>query len=117
MNRSSDWPSADGRNSNRSDMSASLTDGTGITMGRIEGASNINGHSNSNGHLPGGEMMLTSSLNSNGHRNAWLQSGDSWAMPQDRGGLQVPEQVEKLLKQATDVENLCQHYIGWCSFW
>ena len=33
------------------------------------------------------------------------------------GGLQVGEQVDRLLRQATDVENLCQHYIGWCSFW
>ena len=31
--------------------------------------------------------------------------------------LNVPDQVEKLLAQATSVENLCQHYIGWCSFW
>jgi serine/threonine-protein kinase mTOR len=31
--------------------------------------------------------------------------------------LTVPEQVEKLIVQATDLENLCQHYIGWCSFW
>jgi serine/threonine-protein kinase mTOR len=29
----------------------------------------------------------------------------------------VAEQVEKLIKQATNTENLCQHYIGWCSFW
>ena len=33
------------------------------------------------------------------------------------GGLGVSEQVEKLIEQATKVENLCQHYIGWCSFW
>jgi serine/threonine-protein kinase mTOR len=33
------------------------------------------------------------------------------------GGLPVPEQVDRLLRQAMDVENLCQHYIGWCSFW
>lgn len=32
-------------------------------------------------------------------------------------GLDVPDQVEKLIQQATSVENLCQHYIGWCSFW
>jgi FKBP12-rapamycin complex-associated protein len=25
--------------------------------------------------------------------------------------------VDKLIAQATSVENLCQHYIGWCSFW
>jgi len=26
-------------------------------------------------------------------------------------------QVDKLLTEATKFENLCQHYIGWCSFW
>ncbi|KZZ93990.1 TorA protein [Ascosphaera apis ARSEF 7405] len=31
--------------------------------------------------------------------------------------LSVGDQVDKLLVQATSVENLCQHYIGWCSFW
>jgi len=31
--------------------------------------------------------------------------------------LDVPRQVAKLISQATNVENLCQHYIGWCSFW
>lgn len=31
--------------------------------------------------------------------------------------LTIPEQVDKLIQQATSVENLCQHYIGWCSFW
>ena len=31
--------------------------------------------------------------------------------------LQIDEQVEKLLSEATNLENLCQHYIGWCSFW
>lgn len=31
--------------------------------------------------------------------------------------LNVPEQVDKLIQQATSIENLCQHYIGWCPFW
>ena len=31
--------------------------------------------------------------------------------------LNVEKQVAKLIGQATNVENLCQHYIGWCSFW
>lgn len=31
--------------------------------------------------------------------------------------LDVPTQVDKLIIEATDVENLCLHYIGWCSFW
>lgn len=31
--------------------------------------------------------------------------------------LDVSEQVEKLIAQATSHENLCQCYIGWCPFW
>lgn len=27
------------------------------------------------------------------------------------------EQVDKLINEATNLENLCQHYVGWCSFW
>jgi len=31
--------------------------------------------------------------------------------------LPVPDQVDKLLQQATSLENLCQLYVGWCAFW
>ena len=31
--------------------------------------------------------------------------------------LDVVNQVNKLIVEATKLENLCQHYIGWCSFW
>ena len=31
--------------------------------------------------------------------------------------LDVPEQVDRLIEQATNNENLCQSYIGWCPFW
>lgn len=31
--------------------------------------------------------------------------------------LDVISQVHKLILEATKLENLCQHYIGWCSFW
>lgn len=31
--------------------------------------------------------------------------------------LEVVQQVNKLIIEATNLENLCQHYIGWCSFW
>ncbi|BFZ53909.1 phosphatidylinositol kinase-related protein kinase tor1 [Savitreella phatthalungensis] len=31
--------------------------------------------------------------------------------------LDVKMQVERLIQQATSLENLCQCYIGWCSFW
>ena len=31
--------------------------------------------------------------------------------------LDVEAQVARLIAQATNIENTCQHYIGWCSFW
>ena len=31
--------------------------------------------------------------------------------------LDATSQVNKLIIEATKLENLCQHYIGWCSFW
>ncbi|OCH96265.1 FAT-domain-containing protein [Obba rivulosa] len=31
--------------------------------------------------------------------------------------LSVPEQVDKLIIQATSLENLCQCFSGWCAFW
>jgi FKBP12-rapamycin complex-associated protein len=31
--------------------------------------------------------------------------------------LDVAEQVDRLIEQATNNENLCQSYIGWCPFW
>lgn len=31
--------------------------------------------------------------------------------------LSVPDQVDLLIQEATNIENLCQHFIGWCSFW
>ncbi|KKF92485.1 Phosphatidylinositol 3-kinase tor2 [Ceratocystis platani] len=31
--------------------------------------------------------------------------------------LDIISQVNKLIVEATKLENLCQHYIGWCSFW
>ena len=33
------------------------------------------------------------------------------------GELGIVAQVDRLIKEATNLENLCQHYIGWCSFW
>ncbi|KAK1142044.1 phosphatidylinositol kinase- protein kinase tor1 [Aspergillus melleus] len=34
-----------------------------------------------------------------------------------RGQMGVEEQVRKLIEEATNIENLCQHYVGWCAFW
>jgi FKBP12-rapamycin complex-associated protein len=31
--------------------------------------------------------------------------------------LNVKEQVQRLISQATNHENLCQAWIGWCPFW
>ncbi|AOW06792.1 armadillo-type protein [Yarrowia lipolytica] len=35
----------------------------------------------------------------------------------NRKNVDVPAQVDYLIQQATSIENLCQHFIGWCSFW
>jgi len=31
--------------------------------------------------------------------------------------LNVEEQVERLIAEATSAENLCQLFVGWCAFW
>ncbi|KAL1921057.1 uncharacterized protein VTP21DRAFT_11692 [Calcarisporiella thermophila] len=31
--------------------------------------------------------------------------------------LDVSAQVEKLIQQASSIDNLCQSYVGWCAFW
>jgi FKBP12-rapamycin complex-associated protein len=31
--------------------------------------------------------------------------------------LDVPQQVQRLIDQATSHENLCQCWTGWCPFW
>ena len=33
------------------------------------------------------------------------------------GEVDVQEQIDRLVEQATLHENLCQCYIGWCPFW
>jgi hypothetical protein len=47
--------------------------------------------------------------------------GASWLSMTSTGGegpaLSVQDQVDKLIKQATSVENLCQLFMGWCPFW
>ncbi|XP_068618074.1 serine/threonine-protein kinase mTOR-like [Battus philenor] len=37
--------------------------------------------------------------------------------PQIEAVVSVPKQVDMLIKIATNNENLCQCYIGWCPFW
>jgi FKBP12-rapamycin complex-associated protein len=33
------------------------------------------------------------------------------------GPLEVATQVDRLIQEATKVENLCRAYVGWCAFW
>ena len=42
--------------------------------------------------------------------HSWLQEGGG-----DNESVHL--QVNRLIKQATSHENLCQSYIGWCPFW
>lgn len=41
-------------------------------------------------------------------------SGNDFRHSQD---LVVSDQVDKLIQQATNIENLCQHFLGWCAYW
>lgn len=31
--------------------------------------------------------------------------------------LNVEQQVDKLILEATSMENMCQLFLGWCAFW
>ena len=52
-------------------------------------------------------------------RSAAAGSGVAGGGPPTQEGseLRVDLQVDRLIREATNLENLCQHYIGWCSFW
>jgi FKBP12-rapamycin complex-associated protein len=47
------------------------------------------------------------------YRILWLRSRDF----KPTVTLDIKEQVEELVSQATSVENLCVAFVGWCSFW
>jgi FKBP12-rapamycin complex-associated protein len=45
-------------------------------------------------------------------------AGTDFLGPDEIGDpLDVQDQVQKLIVQATSSENLCQLFIGWCAFW
>lgn len=44
-------------------------------------------------------------------------TGRDFAKTEDCDDLTVEQQVDSLIRQATNVENLCQLYEGWCPFW
>lgn len=46
-----------------------------------------------------------------------LSGRDFGADATGASALSVPAQVERLITQATSVENLCQGYMGWMPFW
>mmetsp|Transcript_12999 Transcript_12999/g.15864 ORF Transcript_12999/g.15864 Transcript_12999/m.15864 type:complete len:127 (-) Transcript_12999:242-622(-) len=43
--------------------------------------------------------------------------GDPFNDQIQRDPLDVQDQVQRLIVQATSTENLCQLFIGWCAFW
>lgn len=44
-------------------------------------------------------------------------TGRDFAKNDESDDLNVEEQVERLIKEATSVENLCQLFTGWCPLW
>jgi serine/threonine-protein kinase mTOR len=44
-------------------------------------------------------------------------TGRDFATSDEADDLTVEQQVDRLIKEATSVENLCQLYAGWCPMW
>jgi len=44
-------------------------------------------------------------------------SGRDFCKDDDDDDLNVEQQVDRLIKEATSIENLCQLFIGWCPLW
>ena len=44
-------------------------------------------------------------------------TGREFAFSVDCDDLTIEQQVDKLIEQATSIENLCQLYVGWKPFW
>ena len=44
-------------------------------------------------------------------------TGRDFAKSDDSEDLTVDQQVDRLIKEATSVENLCQLFTGWCPLW
>ena len=44
-------------------------------------------------------------------------TGRDFAKSDDSEDLTVDQQVDRLIKEATSVENLCQPFTGWCPLW
>jgi serine/threonine-protein kinase mTOR len=117
------------------DFTASSASAAKMTLGSsTHGGTNgdTNGNANGNGYVGAGakdhhangvngaaamSMNGTGAASVHGAGGIPTASGPGEMLMAEVGGLGVNEQVEKLIEQATKVENLCQHYIGWCSFW
>jgi FKBP12-rapamycin complex-associated protein len=69
-------------------------------------------------HAKGPEAEMTEQLNKKAvdvlERVVQKLTGNDFA---DERELSVPEQVDRLIKEARSVKNLAQSYIGWCPFW
>jgi FKBP12-rapamycin complex-associated protein len=83
---------------------------TGRDFGNIGNSESSPGPHSGGG---GGGVAAASTVPSVG-RVGGVGSGNSGG---SGGALDVRQQVDKLIKQATSHENLCQCYIGWCPFW
>lgn len=59
------------------------------------------------------------SLNSieNEKENILRTASTDYSSVVDEWPLSVPTQVDRLIHEATKVQNLCQSYVGWCPFW
>lgn len=85
----------------------------------LDGINGLGGPNHGGGMSVYAQMLRDDpkSVGGNGDIDKAKVEGNPGHLLNTQGGLGVAEQVDKLIVQATKVENLCQHYIGWCSFW
>lgn len=86
---------------------------TNSSVAARDGAAAVNGNGNGHGHTDVVEVQNARALEVLDRVQQKLTGRDFKNVEE----LDVVNQVSKLIVEATKLENLCQHYIGWCSFW
>jgi len=87
----------------------------GAKKGRMTQAGEVSGEDAES--VTAGEVINEKALTVVARISRKLSGRDFGATDAASPALSVPAQVDRLISQATSVENLCQGYLGWMPFW